>query len=170
MYIILRLVCENFSRIAVKISFLGGPKRGVYPTTSFSSIVMPGCLHNDTQFFSAIMLYMHIIYISHSDCLMVTLKFYTIPMFLHAVRYFLNQKAFSSIHVSTIFPRKDDVISKLRHSYAKGPFCVARLIYLFQYVTQNSTYTRQNTMSFIIPVLITMFTLVSGVHVCDKVI
>ena len=26
-------------------------------------------------------------------------------------------------------PRKYDVISQLRHSYAKGPFCVAQLIY-----------------------------------------
>ena len=41
---------------------------------------------------------------------------------------------------------------------------------IFQYVTQNSTFTRQNTMSFVILVLIIMFTLVSGVHVCNKVI
>ena len=42
--------------------------------------------------------------------------------------------------------------------------------YIFQYVTQNSTFTRQNTLSFIILVLIIMLTLVSGVHVCNKVI
>ena len=42
-------------------------------------------------------------------------------------------------------------------------------INIFQYVTQNSTFTRQNTLSFIILVRITMLTLVSGVHVCDKV-
>ena len=41
---------------------------------------------------------------------------------------------------------------------------------IFQYVTQNSTFTRQNTLSFVILVLIIMFTLVSGVHVCHKVI
>ena len=43
-------------------------------------------------------------------------------------------------------------------------------IYIFQYVTQNSTFTRQNTLSYIILVLITMFTLISGVRVLDKVI
>ena len=43
-------------------------------------------------------------------------------------------------------------------------------VYIYQYVTQNSTFTRQNTLSFIILVLITMFTLVSGVHECNKVI
>ena len=66
-------------------------------------------------------------HLSHSDCLVVILKFYTVPMFLHAVRYFVGQKVFSSKHVSTFLPGKYDVISQLRHSYAKGPFCVARL-------------------------------------------
>ena len=41
-------------------------------------------------------------------------------------------------------------------------------IYLVQYVTQNSTFTRQNTLSLVILVLIII--LVSGVHVCNKVI
>ena len=40
----------------------------------------------------------------------------------------------------------------------------------FQYVTQNSTFTRQNTLSFVIVVLMIIYTLVSGVHVCNKVI
>ena len=52
--------------------------------------------------------------------------------------------------------------------------CVSLLfvqnLYIFQYVTQNSTFTRQNTLSFIILVLIIMNTLVSGVHVCYNVI
>ena len=43
-------------------------------------------------------------------------------------------------------------------------------IYIFQYVTQNRTFTRQNTLSFIILVLITMYTLILRVHVCNKVI
>ena len=34
MYIILKLVYENFSSIAVKISFLWGPKHGVYAAPS----------------------------------------------------------------------------------------------------------------------------------------
>ena len=53
--------------------------------------------------------------------------------------------------------------------------CVSLLfrqhLYIFQYVIiQNSTFTRQNTLSFIILVLIIMYTLVLGVHVCHKVI
>ena len=43
-------------------------------------------------------------------------------------------------------------------------------IYIFHYVTQNSTFTRQSTLSFIILVLIIMYTLVSGVHVCNEAI
>ena len=42
-------------------------------------------------------------YLSHSDCLVVILKFYTAPMFLHAVRNFVNQKAFWNKHVPTVF-------------------------------------------------------------------
>ena len=52
--------------------------------------------------------------------------------------------------------------------------CVSLLfvqhLYIFQYVTQNSTFTRQNTLFFIILVLIIMYTLVSGGHVCNKAI
>ena len=47
---------------------------------------------------------------------------------------------------------------------------VQHLYIIFQYVTQNSTFTRQNTLSFVILVLIIMYTLVSGVHVYNKVI
>ena len=104
MFIILRLACENFSRIAVKISFVWVPKR------------------------------------YFCDCLVIILKFYTVPMFLHAVRNFVNQKAFSSQHVSIFLPRKYDVISQLRHSYAKGPFCVARLSHVFTYMKKYKSY------------------------------
>ena len=46
---------------------------------------------------------------------------------------------------------------------------VQHLYIIFQYVTQNSTFTRQNTLSFVILVFIIMYTLVSGVHdVCNK--
>ena len=44
-----------------------------------------------------------------------------------------------------------------------------KYLYIFQYVTQNSTFTKQNTLSIIL-ILITIYTLVSGVHVCNKVI
>ena len=59
------------------------------------------------------------------------------------------------------------------HVESKHRTCVS-LCYLyniFQYVTQNGTFTRQNTLSFVILVLIIMYTLVSGVHdACNKVI
>ena len=42
--------------------------------------------------------------------------------------------------------------------------------YIFQYVTQNSTFTRQIMLSFIILKLIPMYTLVLEAHVCIKVI
>ena len=40
---------------------------------------------------------------------------------------------------------------------------------IFQYVTQNSTFTRQNTLSFIILKLLPKYTLISEVYVCNKV-
>ena len=43
---------------------------------------------------------------------------------------FLIHNALSCKHIVSIFflPRKYDAISQLRHSYAKGPFCVTRLM------------------------------------------
>ena len=43
-------------------------------------------------------------------------------------------------------------------------------LYIFQFVTEISTFSRQNKLYFVILVLITMYTLVLGVHVCHKVI
>ena len=64
MYIILRLVCEHFSRIACKKSFVGGPKHGVYAAASFSANVTSWCLCIDTQTFTSVILYMNIILIA----------------------------------------------------------------------------------------------------------
>ena len=41
-------------------------------------------------------------------------------------------KHFKANTCRIFLPRKYDVISQLRQSYAKGPFCVARLNYTFQ--------------------------------------
>ena len=68
--------------------------------------------------------------------MVLTLKFYTAPMRLDDARKVLNQTTLFSKHVSNFLPRKYDVISQLRHNYAKGPFCVARLNYLFS--TRNA--------------------------------
>ena len=52
--------------------------------------------------------------------------------------------------------------------------CVSLLFvqyrYILQYITQNGTFTRQNTLSFIILKLIPVYTLELEVHVCNKVI
>ena len=41
--------------------------------------------------------------------MVVIQKSYITPVFVHAVRNFVNQKAFSSKHVSTFLPRKYDI-------------------------------------------------------------
>ena len=56
------------------------------------------------------------------------LKFYTVPVRLYDAINFLSQKALLNRHLSFFLPRKDDVISQLRHSYTKDPLCVMRLI------------------------------------------
>ena len=58
---ILRLVSENFSWIYVKISFLRGPKHGVYAAESISTNVTSWCSRNNTQIFTSVILYMNII-------------------------------------------------------------------------------------------------------------
>ena len=59
MNIILRLVCENLSRITVIISFLWSPKHGIYAAASFSSNMTSWCSRYDTQSFISVILYMY---------------------------------------------------------------------------------------------------------------
>ena len=62
---------------------------------------------------------------------MVILKFYTVPMFFACCQKLYKQEnSFKQTPVNFFFA-KYDVISQLRHSYAKGPFCVAQLIYVY---------------------------------------
>ena len=42
------------------------------------------------------------------------------------INFFKQDNTFKQTRVDFL-PRKYDVITQLRHSYAKGPFCVARL-------------------------------------------
>ena len=112
MLIILRLVCEIFSRIAVKISFLWCPKHGVYAAPSFSANVMSWCWRNDTQNFTSVILYMNIIFIAqwlfcgNSEILHFS-------DFLHAIRNFVGQKAFSSKRVNFFY--RENVTSFLNY-------------------------------------------------------
>ena len=64
MAIILRLICEKLSSIAVKISILWGCEHCVYAETSFAASVTSRYLCNDMQNFTSIILYMNIIYIA----------------------------------------------------------------------------------------------------------
>ena len=64
MCIILRLVCETFSIIAVIISFQWGLKHFVYAAGSFSANVTSWCLRNDTRICTSDILYMNIILIA----------------------------------------------------------------------------------------------------------
>ena len=66
-----RLICENDSWIAVKISFPWVPNYGVYAVTSISASLKSSCLRNDTQNFKFAILYMNTVCIAqwqfHSD-------------------------------------------------------------------------------------------------------
>ena len=64
MTIILRLICENLSSIAVKISFLWGLEHSVYAEDSFAASVTSRYLPNDMQHFTSVILYMNLIYIA----------------------------------------------------------------------------------------------------------
>ena len=74
MHIILRLICESLSRIAVKISYLWCRKHCVYAAVSFATIVTSWYLRNVMQNFTSIILYMNII-VTHSDYLVLIWKF-----------------------------------------------------------------------------------------------
>ena len=62
MVIILRLICEKLSCIAVKISFLWGCEQCA--EASFAASVTSRYLRNDMQNFTSVILYMNIIYIT----------------------------------------------------------------------------------------------------------
>ena len=80
---------------------------------------------------------------------------------------FLSRPTNKHSQIGRIFCRDLYVESKQRTS---ASFCCLSSIDIFQYVAQNSTCLRQNTLYFIILELITMYTLVSDVHVCINVI
>ena len=98
MYITLRLICENFGRVAVKISFLWGPKYGVYAAPSVLTSVT-------SQNFTFAILYMKFVFIAQRlFCGKSEISYFL--MHLHAIRNFGNHKAFASKHMSTLFTVK----------------------------------------------------------------
>ena len=62
------------------------------------------------------------------DYLVLILKFSTVGVCMHDVTSFLIHETLLSKHVLIFLPLKYDVISQLRQSYAKDPFCMMRLI------------------------------------------
>ena len=144
MYIILRLVCETFSRMAVILSFLWGHKHGVYAAVSLSANVTSWYSRNDTKNFTSVILYINIIFISlwlssgNSEILHGS-------DVLHTVRNFGNKKTISSKQVSTFFTAKIwrhfSITSHLRW----GPFLRGAahycLPYTFFYVLDARTRT-----------------------------
>ena len=116
------------SGIAVKISFLWCRKHCVYAAVSFAAIVTSWYLRNVMQNFTSVILYINIIYnaqwlfgasLEILDCF---------ADFTRRQKLFKQENSFKQTRVEFFLPRKYDVISQLRHSYTKGPFCMARLI------------------------------------------
>ena len=103
MFIILRLICENWSRVDVKVNFLSGRTCehvvDMYIAASFKQVSRRAW---------KILLPLFCIWLSFvtlSDYKVLILKFYSVPVHLHGVTNFLNQKAISSNHIS-IFTAK----------------------------------------------------------------
>ena len=115
--------------MAVKISFLWCRKHCVYAAVSFAASVTSWYLRHVMQNCTSVILYMNIIcnaqwlfdaYLEILDCS---------ADFTRRQKLFKQESIFKQTRVDFL-PWKYDVISQLRHSYAKGPFCVTRLIWL----------------------------------------
>ena len=127
-HITLKLIGENFSSISVKISFLWGSKYCVYALPSVSAIVTSWCLHNDTQHFTLVILYLNIVFIAQWLFDVNSKILHCCDVFARRQNLCKPQSIIKQTRVNFYLPGKYDVISQLCHSYAKGPFCVARLI------------------------------------------
>ena len=84
MFIILRWICEISSWIAVEIRFLWDSKHGIYGAASFIAIVTSWYLRIDMGNLLQLF-WIWTSYVSLSDYLKLTLKFYTVPGRLHDV-------------------------------------------------------------------------------------
>ena len=128
MCIILRLFCEILSGVAVEIRFLWDSKHGVYGAVSFIEIDTSRYLHKAMTKFTSVILYMNIICIAQ---LLFDANFgilHCSGAFERRNKHCKPECSFIQTRVDYFLPRKYDVISQLRHSYAKDPLCVTRLI------------------------------------------
>ena len=142
MYNILRLGCEHFSRIYVKISFLRGPKHGIYAAESISANVTSWCSLNDTQIFTSVILYVNIIFIAkwlfggNSEILYCSDNFARRQKLWKPENIFQQTRQY--FYCENIYMY--DVISWLRHSYAKDPLSVTRLL---SFIESNDNHAYQ---------------------------
>ena len=127
MYIILRLICEILSKIAVKISFLRGHKQGVYAQASLTASVTSWYLRNGLQNFTSFPFSINIICFARWLCDANFKILHCSGAFIRRHKIFKPENSFKQTRVDFL-PRKDDVISQLRQSYANDPLWVTQLI------------------------------------------
>ena len=125
----IRLICETSSGISVDINFLWNSKYGVYGAESFIATVKSGYLRKDLRKYTSVILYMNIICIAQwlFDANLKIL--HCSDAFTRRHKHNKPECSFMQTCVDYFLPRKYDVISPLRHSYAKDPLCLTRLIY-----------------------------------------
>ena len=73
-YIILRLICDTLSKIAVKISFPRGPQHDVYASGAFSVSVTSWYLHKDMQNFASVILLLNYVTATLHDAAQIMIK------------------------------------------------------------------------------------------------
>ena len=117
--IILRLICEILSGIAVEIRFLWNSKHGVYGAVSFIAIVTSCYLCKDMRKFTSAILYMDIICIPQWLCDANFEILHFSGVYARRHKHCKPECSFRQTCVDYFLPRKYDVISQLRHSYAK---------------------------------------------------
>ena len=105
-----------------------GPYTLCIAAVSFAAIATSCYLRNHIQHFTSIILYMNIICNAHWLYSANFEILHCSEAFSRRKTLFKQENFFKQTHVDFL-PRKYDVISQSRHSYAKGPFCVARLIW-----------------------------------------
>ena len=117
MYFMLRLISENLSTLAVKISFLLGRKHGVCTAQSFVTSVMLWYIRNNMQKFTSIILNMTTICIAQwlSDTKFKIL--HSSDVFTCCQNFGKHESVFIQTHVEFLL-QKYEVICQLRHSYA----------------------------------------------------
>ena len=121
----------NFEWNSCRKKVLWDSKNSVYGAASFIAIVMSLYLRKDKRKFTSDILYMNIICIAqwlfdaNSEILHCS------GAFAQCHKCCKPECSFMQTRVNYFLPRKYDVISQLRHSYAKDPLCVMQLVFIY---------------------------------------